>query len=97
MGKTTGGGGGDLKVLERVVKGFANHRRIQMLRLLRVEAELSLIDLCRRARTGLKSGAEHLRRAHLGGLIEKRYEGRYVLHKITPLGLEVLAFLDRIE
>lgn len=83
-------------MLERVVKGFANHRRIQMLRLLERDADLTLLDICTRLKTGMKSCAEHLRRAHLAGLIDKRYEGRYVRHRLTALGARALQFCDEI-
>ena len=83
--------------LERIVKGFANHRRIQVMKLLEEQAELSLREVCDRLRIGIKTGSEHLRKLAIAGLVLKRNEGRWVRHRLTPRGANVLTFLRMLE
>lgn len=83
--------------LERIVKGFANHRRIQMLALLERQPELSVEEICEKLRIGTKTASEHLRRLSIAWLVVKRNEGRWVRHKITKRGSRVLAFLRSLD
>ena len=83
--------------LERIVKGFANHRRIQMMRLLEQRPELTLLDICNALRIGLQAGSEHLRKLALAGLVAKRYQGRWVRHRLTPRAEVVLSFLNTLD
>lgn len=83
--------------LERVVKGFANHRRIQMLELLDQTPELSLQEIGDKLEIQIKTASEHLRRLALAGLIKKRYAGREVRHTITDRARYVLTFLRKLE
>jgi len=83
--------------LERVVKGFANHRRIQMLRLLEQRPELTLLEICKTLRIGIKAGSEHLRKLALAGLVAKRYQGRWVRHGLTPRAKAVVSFLRTLS
>ena len=82
--------------LERIAKGFANHRRIQMMRLLEQEPELSLESIARRLRVNLKTASEHLRRLAIAGLVLKRHQGCQVLHALSPRGASALAFLEQL-
>ena len=79
--------------LERIVKGFANHRRIEIIRLLNREPELSLQQIAYRLRINYKTASEHVRRTTLAGLTIKRYEGSSVRHKLTHRGILILKFL----
>jgi DNA-binding transcriptional ArsR family regulator len=79
--------------LERIVKGFANHRRIEILRLLDRQPALSLEEIADRLRINLKTASEHMRRLSIGGLVGKRYEGRHVRHAVSPRGQAALEFL----
>jgi DNA-binding transcriptional ArsR family regulator len=83
--------------LERVVKGFANHRRIEMLRLLDRQPELSLEEVAERLRINMKTASEHMRRLSIGGLVAKRYEGRHVRHAVSPRGQAALEFLRGLK
>jgi DNA-binding transcriptional ArsR family regulator len=85
------------RTLERIVKGFSNHRRIQILRLLEAEPNLSVDSICQRLRIQFTTAAEHLRRATIAGLIAKQNRGRWVHHTLTPRGEQVLAFLNTLE
>jgi DNA-binding transcriptional ArsR family regulator len=83
--------------LEQIVKGFANHRRIQMIRLLEKRADLSLLEVCESLRVGLKAASEHMRKLALAGLVSKRSHGRWVRHRLTPRALHVLSLLRTLE
>ena len=79
--------------LERVVKGFANHRRIEILELLGKKPEMSVGEISLATEIELKTTSEHLRRLTIAGLILKRNEGREVRHALTPRARHVLTFL----
>ncbi len=83
--------------LERIVKGFANHRRIQFIELLAEQPELSLDEICRRTSVEMKTGCEHLRRLAIAGLVAKRADRHWVRHKLTPRGQFILKFLRTLE
>lgn len=83
--------------LERIVKGFANHRRIEMLELLGRKPELSLGEVSEALEIELKTASEHLRRLALAGLVLKRHAGRVVHHALTPRADIILKFLRMLE
>ncbi|MEK7502638.1 MAG: winged helix-turn-helix transcriptional regulator [Patescibacteria group bacterium] len=55
--------------LERIVKGFANHRRIQIMELVNNNPELSLADISARLKINIKTASEHIRRLAISGLV----------------------------
>ena len=83
--------------LERRVKGFDNHRRIEILFLLQAKPELSVDEICQRVHVGYKTGAVHVAKLAAAGLILKRNEGQTVRHKLSDRGQAVLTFLPRLE
>lgn len=83
--------------LERIVRGFSNHRRIQLLELLYKQPELSVLDISNLLHLNLKTAADHLRRLAIAGLILKRHDNRSVRHKLTKLGQDILMFLRTLE
>ena len=83
--------------LERIVKGFANHRRIQILELLEKNPELSVIEIAQELNMNFKTASEHIRRLAISGLIMKRSDGTNIRHKLTERGLKVLKFLRTLE
>lgn len=83
--------------LEGIVRGFSNHRRIQILELLDRQPELSLLEITKIVRSGFRPVSEHLRRMAIAGLILKRNEGRSVRHRLTERGRNVLLFLRKVE
>ena len=85
------------KKLERVVKGFSNHRRIEILELIKKKPELSLADISDELKINFKTASEHIRRLAIAGLVIKRSEGPSVCHKITPTGSSILMFLRTLE
>jgi len=79
--------------LERVVKGFANHRRIEILELLEKKPELSVGEISIALEIELKTASEHLRRLAIAGLVLKRQDGREVRHALTARAGTILTFL----
>ena len=85
------------KHLERITRGFSNHRRIQILELLHKAPELSVEEIASRFKINYKTAADHIRRLAISGLVLKRNEGAAVRHKLTPRGASVLKFLRTLE
>ena len=82
----------NFRALERIVKGFANHRRIEMLHLLQREPELSVEDIAERLKIGYENASEHVRKLAIAVLVMKRNDGRSVRHKLTRRANDVLMF-----
>ncbi|OGZ85580.1 MAG: hypothetical protein A2599_01320 [Candidatus Staskawiczbacteria bacterium RIFOXYD1_FULL_39_28] len=83
--------------LERIVKGVSNHRRIEILELLKNNPELSLVNISEKLDVNFKTLSEHIKRLATAGFVVKRYEGHNVRHKITNRGLAILKFLRTLE
>lgn len=83
--------------LERVVRGFSNHRRIEILALLERAPELSVIEIADELGINFKTASEHIRRLAHAGLVLKRNEGAAVRHTLAPTGRSILKFLRTLE
>mgnify|MGYP001615339143 FL=1 len=83
--------------LERIVKGFANHRRLQILDLLKKEPELSVDDIARRLHIGYENTSDHIRKLAIAGLVMKRNRGTSVVHKLTHRAESILVFCKKLE
>lgn len=83
--------------LERVVKGFANHRRIEIINLLDRKPELTVADIAEELNINFKTASEHIQRLAIAGLLIKRYHGSNVHHKLTTRGNHILKFLRILE
>ncbi|MFA5173083.1 MAG: winged helix-turn-helix domain-containing protein [Candidatus Paceibacterota bacterium] len=83
--------------LERIAKGFANHRRIEIMFLLESTPELSVFEIADKLKINFKTASEHIKRLTIAGLIIKRYEGNNVRHKLTEKGKSILKFLRILE
>ena len=83
--------------LERIVKGFANHRRLEILHLLHKEPELSLEDISERLNIGYENACEHLRKMAIAGMILKRSDSKSVRHKLTDKAEHILTFCKTLE
>lgn len=87
----------NFRQLERVVKGFANHRRIEMLHLLIEFPELSVDEVATELNINFKTASEHIRRLAIAGLVLKRSDGNSVRHKLTTRAETILKFLRILE
>ncbi|MBI2051218.1 winged helix-turn-helix transcriptional regulator [Candidatus Roizmanbacteria bacterium] len=79
--------------LERLVRGFSNHRRIQIMDLLDKNPELSVAEIAESLRVNFKTISEHTRKLAITGLVLKRNSGNSVRHKLSPRGQSILEFL----
>jgi predicted ArsR family transcriptional regulator len=79
--------------LERIVRGFSNHRRIQILERLDSHPELSVAEVATQLKAHFKTIAAHLERLAIAGLVMKRNDVTAVRHKLTVRGQSILKFL----
>ena len=80
------------KKIEKMVKAFANHRRIQILELLEKNPNLSVDQISQNLNVSFFTTSDHVRKLSDAGLVDKKYKGRFVLHTITKTGKYVLSF-----
>lgn len=85
------------KYLEKVMKGVANHRRIEILTLLERMPELALFEIADMLEINFKTASEHVRRLVIPGLVMKRYAGKTVRHALSAGGKNILKFLRTLE
>ena len=83
--------------LEKIIRGVANHRRIQIIETLNRKPELSVFDISNELEVNYKTIAEHIRRLTITGLVMKRNEGSAVRHALTARGKSILMFLRTLE
>ena len=80
------------KKIEKIVKGFANHRRLQILELLGKTGSLSVDDIAQNLDANFVTISDHVRKLSDAGLVYKHYQGRFVINSITKAGKHVLSF-----
>lgn len=83
--------------LERMVRGFANHRRIQILEMLKKKPEMSVDEIASFLDISYKTVADHVRRLAIGGLVLKRNQDVSVRHRLTERAEAILKFLRALE
>lgn len=83
--------------LEKIFKGVANHRRIEILLLLDKEPELSVVNIAYKLHCNFKTIAEHTRKLHIAGMVYKTNRGNSVSHILSPLGKSILKFCRTLE
>jgi len=81
------------KKLERIFKGVANHRRIQILTLVKKEPGIPLFMIAQKLSCNLKTIAEHTRRLVIAGLVDKKHLGNTVSHELSPYGEKIFLIL----
>jgi len=80
------------KKIEKIVKGFANHRRIQILKLLEELPDLSVDDIAQNLNVDFFTISDHVRKLADTGLVDKKHKGRFVINSITKRGKYILSF-----
>jgi DNA-binding transcriptional ArsR family regulator len=85
------------KQLERYFKGAANHRRIEILLLISQTPNLDLRKIASKLRCNIKTISEHSRRLKIAGLLDKKYKGNRVLHRLSPYGELFLNFMKKFK
>ncbi|MBI2047977.1 MAG: helix-turn-helix transcriptional regulator [Parcubacteria group bacterium] len=84
------------KKLERIIKGFANHRRLEIIVLLNKTPELSVEEITKRLSINYENASDHIRKLAIAGLVLKRYEGNVVRHKLTDRAKTVISFCKKL-
>lgn len=82
------------KQLERHFKGVANHRRIEILLLVKENEGITVDGIADRLQCNFKTISEHARRLVQAGLLNKKYRGRAVLHSLSPYGQKFCEFIQ---
>lgn len=82
------------KQLERHFKGIANHRRIDILLLIKMNDSITLESIAESMKCNIKTISEHTRRLVQAGLVNKKYHGREVQHSLSPYGLEMVKIIQ---
>jgi len=85
------------KKLERIFKGVANHRRIEIIKLIEKEPGITLFAIARTLQCNFKTISEHTRRLVAAGLTNKQYRGNSVEHYLSPYGSKVIEFMKEFS
>jgi len=83
--------------LERIIKGVANHRRIEILDLVGKEPELSVYDIAEKLKIDFRTASQHLTKLAIAGLVMKRNDASSVRHALTNRGKLILQFCRTLE
>ncbi len=78
------------KKLEKIFKGAANHRRLEILFLLQKTPGLSVDQIATQTEVAFVTIASHLQKLNHSGLISKNYVGRTVIHHLTKRGKDIM-------
>jgi len=82
------------KQIEKHIKGVANHRRIDILLLISQSGGLTLEDIARNLKCNFKTISGHTVKLTNAGLVDKNYNGRQVLHSLSPYGKIFVKFIQ---
>jgi DNA-binding MarR family transcriptional regulator len=85
------------KQLERHFKGVANHHRIDILLLVSRNPYITVDGIAERLNKNFKTVSEHTRRLVQAGLLNKKYQGRNVIHSLSPYGEKFLEFIKTFQ
>ena len=77
-----------------MVAGLANHRRIEIARLLQRHTTLCVDEVATLCKVSQPTAVEHVRRLHESGLIRKKSQGRRVLLSLTKRAGAFLRTVD---
>ena len=78
----------------RMTASLANHRRIEMIRLLQTRGDLCVEEVAIECGVQVSTASEHARRLHEAGLIKKKAEGRKVRLFPTRRATTLLSTID---
>lgn len=82
----------DYKKTEKIVKSFANHRRIQILEFLGNGDGVSVENISKKLDVDFFTISDHIRKLADSGLVKKKNMGRFVINTITKRGEYILSF-----
>ena len=79
--------------LERYFKGAANHWRVAILLAVKKNEGITVEGLTETLGADFKNISQHTRRLVLAGLLNKKYQGRQVVHSLSPYGESFITFM----
>ncbi|HEY4499322.1 MAG TPA: winged helix-turn-helix domain-containing protein [Candidatus Paceibacterota bacterium] len=85
------------KQMERHLKGMANHHRIEILLHVAENEGVTLEGIIESLNANEKTIGEHTRRLYHAGLINKKYNGKFVEHSLSPYGKRFVHFLKTFQ
>lgn len=83
--------------LEKIVKGFSSHRRIQIMSSLDRELGLSVLEIAKILNINFRTTSEHLWHLVIAGLVKKKSEDRFACHRLSHRGKVILMFLRTLK
>ena len=83
--------------MERHLKGMSNHHRIMILLTIAENPNITLDHIVEITEANKKTISEHSRRLVVAGLINKKYQGRFVEHTLSPYGKTFVSFLKSFQ
>ncbi|OGL35375.1 hypothetical protein A3F05_03895 [Candidatus Saccharibacteria bacterium RIFCSPHIGHO2_12_FULL_47_17] len=87
----------NVRQVEKIVKGFANRRRIQILMIIENNPGITLYEIAQKAKIRFRNASEHTRKLAEAELIVKKYKAQTVEHRLTDRGRKALKFCRIIE
>lgn len=85
------------KQMERHLKGIANHWRIEILLLIGDHPEITVDGIVEALDGNYSTLAVHTSKLVQAGLIEKKYRGKAVEHRLSPYGKNFVTFLKSLQ
>jgi len=83
--------------LERHFKGVANHHRIDILLLIAKNEGLTVEQIAEALNANFKTISQHALKLVQSGLLNKRYQGRSVVHNLSPYGKTFIRFIQAFK
>ncbi|MEK7136466.1 MAG: winged helix-turn-helix domain-containing protein [Patescibacteria group bacterium] len=83
------------KQLERYFKGVANHRRLEIIFLIKKHKDLTVGDIAEKLKVNFKTISQHSQRLVQAGLLNKTYRGLEVIHSLSPYGHKFCQFAQQ--
>jgi len=83
--------------MERHLKGIANHYRIEILLLISEHNGITFENIVEAIGANEKTIGAHTMRLYQAGLIQKRYKGQFVEHRLSPYGKIFVRFLESFQ
>ena len=85
------------KKLERHFKGIANHRRIEILKVIALNEGITLDEIANLLRCNFKTISGHTKTLVHSGLVVKKYKGKAVQHFLSPYGKIIYEFIEKFK
>jgi predicted ArsR family transcriptional regulator len=85
------------KQIEKHIKGMANHRRIDILLLVSKSHRITLDDIAKTLDCNFKTISGHTLKLVNAGLVDKNYNGRTILHSLSPCGKIFVKFIENFK